>query len=468
MQVNTVTFDFNVRPWLFFNDFSLVNQTTGQVLVPAIPLNAGSFTEITASQDYRITISGLNFVVPHGQTVNVVLHGDTVSSTGQSAQYINIIAASVRSLDGTGITDTEQLSISALSDPASGTSAYGSVYFGATLKANLIFSIDSASPLAQVIQTQTGATTNGVPLAVYDVQAQNSSATLQSLTMNIGVVGTPSTPTGVYSTVQLQAGGLNYYGTVANTTGGSGTVSFTNMNIPLPLLQNVQLKITGNVVSGVNGVTSTTSIPTATAGIVGGVDTSFNTPIVQNNGTIVSSIITYSTNSAITVTPGIQPGTSGNVCQTTQQNNSTVGENCTYSFSVTSGASSLYISANPNWAVATTTSLSSSNASSTYMTQVTAVGNSLSGDTNSGFGASATGSYVIPSNSSRTFNVSGTISNAGNSSNNTVVMAINGVYYAVNPLITSNTIGTATGNVAGEYTSGLSGVLQNVPITLSH
>jgi len=465
MQVNTITADFSVRPWLFFTDFSLVNQTTGQVLVPATPISQSNFTEITASQDYRYTLSGLNFVVPHGQTVNVVLHGDTVSSTGQSAQFINIIAASVRSVDGTGVVDTENLTSTTCTSGNSSASACGSVYFGATLKANLIFSIDSSSPLAQVIQTQTGATTNSIPLAIYDVQAQNSAATLQSLVMNIGVNGTvnaaPATPTAVYSTIQLTAGGLTYYGTVANTSGESGTVTFTNMNIPLALLQNVPLKIVGSVVSGINAVTSTTSIATATAGIVGGVDTSFNTPTVQGNGTIVSSVITYSTNSAITIAPGaVTAGAS------TVQNNSTVAQQYTYTFTVSAGASSLYLSANPAWAVATSTSpfvQGTASASTTAMTQVLAVGNSLSGDTNTGVGTSASGSYVIPSNSSRTFTVSGTISNATNATNvSGAILAINGIYYSTSPTITSN-----TGASMAEYQSGLTS-LQNVPINLSH
>ena len=75
MQVNTLTADFNVRPWLYFSSFSLVNQSTGQVLIPPTAINSNSFTELTASEDYRYTVSGLNFVIPHGQTVNVVLSG---------------------------------------------------------------------------------------------------------------------------------------------------------------------------------------------------------------------------------------------------------------------------------------------------------------------------------------------------------------------------------------------------------
>ena len=477
MQVNTMTVDFNVRPWLYFTDFSLVNQTTGQVLVPATAISQANFTEITASQDYRYTLSGLNFVVPHGQTVNVVLHGDMVPSTGQAKGYINVITAQLRSVDGTGVVDTETLNPAACANTSP--SPCGSVYFSGTLQANLIFSLDSTSPLSQVIQTQSGASTNAVPLAVYDVQAQNSAATLQSLTMNIGVNGTTVTPTSVYSSIQLQApNGLTYYGTIANNTTGSteaGTISFTNMNIPLPLLQNVPLKVIGSVASGVTAVTSTTSIATGTAspavvlGIVGGVDSSFNTPTVQGNGTVSSAVITYSTNSAITVTPGVQPGTPGNTCQLTTSNNSTVGENCTYTFTVSAGASPLYISANPIYAVATTSNLTGAAASTTYMTQVTAVGNSLPQDVaGTGSGATATGSFVVPSNSSRTFNVAAQISNAGNTANNSVVLTINGVYYAINSTITSNTIGTAAGNVAGEYMSGLANVLTNSPITLSH
>jgi hypothetical protein len=105
MQVNTILFDFNSRPWLYYSTFSLVNETTGQVLIPPTQLTANNFIEITAGQDYRYIFSGLNFVVPHGQSVGVQLIGQTLPANSQSPG-VAVISASVRAVDGTGVTQT--------------------------------------------------------------------------------------------------------------------------------------------------------------------------------------------------------------------------------------------------------------------------------------------------------------------------------------------------------------------------
>lgn len=465
MQVNTMTFDFNVRPWLYFSTFSIVNQTTGQVLVPATAINASTFTELTASEDYRYSISGLNFVIPHGQTVNVVLSAGSLSGISQSTgTYIDIIAASIRSTDGTGVVDTENLSTLAL--PYTTLSPYGSVVYNGNQTANLIASIDPTSPNAQVIQTQTGSVTNNIPLAVFDVQAQNNSATLQGLTINIGVNGlsgaSPSTPTllNVFNTIQLIAGGNTYYGTITpnSTNAAIGTVVFnSSVSVPLPLAQNVPLKIVANVNQGVTNITASTSLVTTTASNFVGVDSNYNTPTVNNNGTVSSAITTFSTNAAVTVTAG----TVGTPTYTaTTQSNITGNTAATFpfSFTVAAGTSPVYISATPAYAVAVISSLTGAAASTTIPTSISG-GTTIPGDTNSGLGTGATGAFIVPSNSSRTFTVNVIVNNAGNAGTATgAIVGIGSVYYSSSQTIT----GTSTESV---YSSNLSS-LQSQPVSL--
>jgi fibronectin-binding autotransporter adhesin len=478
MQVNTITADFNVRPWLYFSSFSLVNQSTGQVLVPAIPLSAASFTEITASEDYRITISGLNFVVPHAQTVNIVIEGQALSGISQNqGTYIDIIGATVRSLDGTGITDTESLPTLAV-PYANTTSPYGSVLYNGNQTANLIASIDPSSPNAQVIQTQTGSVTQNIPLAVFDVQAQNNTATLQGLTLNLVVAAlsgsTPSSPTlaNVFNTIQLQAAGNTYYGTItASTTNAlAGTVTFnSSVNIPLPLSQNIPLKIVANVNQGVNNITvqaslvtpSSCSSTTCTSPNFVGVDANYNTPNVNANGTILSAVTTFSTNAAVTVTAG----SIGSPTYTNTTVANTTGYTAVtwpFTFTVAAGTSAVYVSAVPNLAVLLNTSLTgtpgiSGNASSTVPTSISG-GSTIPGDTNSGLGTGATGSFIIPSNSNRTFTVNVTLNNKGNGPANNAIVQIAGVYYS------AATGATATSSES-LYSSNLSS-LQSTGVSL--
>jgi len=477
MQVNTITADFNVRPWLYFGSFSLVNQTTGQVLVPSIPLSAASFTEITASEDYRITIGGLNFVVPHGQQVNIVINGLALSGISQTLNtYISLIAASVRSLDGTGVTDTENVAATGWTLGANAASQLGSVLYNGNQTANLVVTIDPSSPTAQVIQTQTGSVTNNVPLAIFDVQAQNNTATLQGLTVNLamstttGYAPVPATLANVINTVQLVANGNTYYGNLASS-GNTGTVVFnSNVSIPLPLGVNKQLKIVANINQGVTGVLLSASLVTpGTQGISSnfvGVDNNYNTPTVAAGGTVSGAVTTFSTLAAVAVVPagvGIPSYTA------TTQSNKTGNYAVTwpFSFTVSAGTSPIYIAATPASAVKLATDLAGvpgvSGAASTTVPTSISGGAFLQGDTNTGLGSAATGSFYVPSNSSRTFTVNAIINNFSNTTpDNSAQVQIAGVYYGSASATTTQVIATSSESF---YSSNLTS-LQSTPVSL--
>ena len=460
--VTSVTVDFSVRPWLYFSTLSLVNQTTGATIVPAQAISASSFTEITAGSDYRITFSGLSAVVPHGQQVNVVLHGQLLPSVGGTSRQgnINITYADFRSIDGTGVT----------SDALYSGSTQG-VYYQGVLQGNLVVSIDSSSPLNQIIQTQTGASTLGVPIAVYNIQSQNSASTLQGL--NVDIVTTGAAPSTVFSSIQLSAGGMTYYGAIASTTGYTSTYSFTNMNIPLALNAGVQFKVIGNVAPGITGDTAKAVLvaPTCVGATActsvnfNGTDQSYNSPTVQSAGPIASNVTTFSTTGAISVTPGSITAVGTTPSTVSNQGNTAASFN--FTFTVAAGNSPIYISANPSSAVTVATNLGSllgltgaaaTNAGSTSVaTQITA-GTQIAGDTNGSVGTN-TGSFVVQANQSRTFTVTAVVNNATNPtavSNASIQIA--GVNYS-----TTQTPSTASTTGAGitqqPYTSGLTSLV---------
>ena len=103
MQVNSISVDFSVRPWLYFSSFSLVNQTTGQVLYTANSFDQSNFVEYSVGSDYRFMFNGLNFTIPRGQTVNVVLTGQAIPSVNPNA---TVIYAIVRATDSSGVSQT--------------------------------------------------------------------------------------------------------------------------------------------------------------------------------------------------------------------------------------------------------------------------------------------------------------------------------------------------------------------------
>ena len=111
-----------------------------------------------------------------------------------------------------------------------------------------------------------------------------------------------------------------------------------------------------------------------------------------------------------------------------------------FTFTVTSTSSlPIYISATPNAAVKITSDLSgvpgvSGLAVGTMPLRIMTAGGPLSGDTNGGSGVTATGSFIIPPDSSRNFIVTAIENNYNNpSSDGGASLQIAGVYYNSSP-----------------------------------
>jgi hypothetical protein len=132
-----------------------------------------------------------------------------------------------------------------------------------------------------------------------------------------------------------------------------------------------------------------------------------------------------------------------------------------FTFTVNAGSTPVYISATPASVAAIDTSLQASN--------VTAVGinssSSIPGDTNTGFGTGATGSFIVAANSSRTFTLNATISNIGGQSTaENAIMEIGAVYYSetMTPSGSTTSVGSESSYSGGQ----LSSILQSPPVTL--
>src|ERR1035437_10139848 len=270
MQVNGLTVDFNTRPWLYFSSIGLLDQTTGQILVSA-PISNSNFTEIVVGQDYRYKFNGLNFTVPRGQTVELVLNLSNGNSSVPVQPATQVISALVRAVDNAGVTYTASTNSSSVS--------------------GIVASLDPSSPQASNVQISTSAQTNNVLLAVFDIKSQGSPSTLQGLNININTVG--QSVQNLFSNIQIKASGQTYSARYVSPT---GPVRFNNMTIPLPANTYVPITVYATVAQDTNtnhyldGSKATVSLLT---GEIQAVDSNYNLVPVTNNEGVAGNTITF-------------------------------------------------------------------------------------------------------------------------------------------------------------------------------
>ena len=181
-------------------------------------------------------------------------------------------------------------------------------------------------------------------------------------------------------------------------------------------------------------------------------------------------VCSTSTSTAISVTQGnvsFPTYTTGNIIGA--YSSGSTAATWTFAFTLSStGSVPLYISATPNAAVQITSDLSgvpgiSGLAVGTMPILIQPANGPLPGDTNSGSGVTATGSYILPPDSSRNFIVTAIENNYNNPNSDAgASIQITGVYY--------NSSATASGTVTPKSSEALYAVnlpsLHSTPVTL--
>jgi hypothetical protein len=394
MQVSSVDFDFNVRPWLYVNSFSVYNAATGATLATVSGLTSANFTELVVGSEYRLTIPGVSLVVPAGKKITIVLHAQFATSN-RTATNIYVTRAEVRAVDGTGVTTTQ--SIGDGISTSSGLNLY--VAYGGQNNSNLIITIDPSSPNQGIVQTNTGTTqTQNVLLGVYDIKSQNINATLQSLNVNLNMSGIGSIGTD-FANVQLKTGStLLTSGSIASPAASTSVVSFTNFNLPLPMNTYVPVSVYVTVNGGVNGIQASTSLTVLTAN-VGGIDANSNPLTVSGSGTLPSSNQSF-------ILSGVNLSNLAWAIATPGSSNNGTLKTTTFSgsFTVTAGSNPIYISTSPAIALATSTN------ATTTTGVVAAVTNFVPSNGLQSYDVAGT-DYQITPGSSRTFTINGTVAN---------------------------------------------------------
>jgi len=308
----------------------------------------------------------------------------------------------------------------------------------------IVASLDSSSPFTQTVQTSASSVTSNVPLAVFDLTSQNGSSTLKGLVVIGQILGTGSTPppspSGIFNSIQLQVGNQTYYGTISS----NATISFGNLNVPLPANQAVPLKVMANIAPGVSNVSVQLTLVTQVPSNIAAVNPDGSPTVVQIDRGATASVTTFTqsnvvvTNTSVSL-PVLTPGATGGA----------VGATVTYTFTATAGNTPIYLSTNPAYAVEVTT-----NAPQGSIAQISSP-TALPGD--------PAGAFLVPAGGSRTFSLSGVISNVYGTTSIVAYMNISAIHYSTSPNITAMPVSAITSGLSNLR----SGLIMLVPGSLS-
>jgi peptidoglycan hydrolase-like protein with peptidoglycan-binding domain len=420
MALTSIALDVNNRLWLYADTITVLDGST--VVAQKSNLNGNDFTELTVGSSYRLNLPVSGYVVPKAGTRYLTVRVHMLPISDRTSATISFTQVQTRAVDGTGVTDTQTLQ-----------STRSFSYTGSN-NGQVIVTLNASSPLQGLVQINQSTQTDNVLLAKYDVKSQNIAATLRNFSVTVGTNGRGVTQ--IFGDIKASINGHTYSAdSIATTT------TFTNMNEVLPADQYVTLSIYGKINQDTNGTLLTGAIASTTLTAAGTAGGTSNNPNVEdasysaldvNENTVTSSDLTFSSSSAVL------SGLSASTGATIVQNNSTIGQSVSFTFTITAGNNTLYISADPNIALSTSSS-GFGDAASTTLPQsgVTANPGTISGDTN----VTATGGYyVIPAGSSRTFTFSGAMINK-NGANGTKTYSITAVKYGTTTgALTANTI----------------------------
>ena len=352
MALQNLTLDFDARLWLYASAVT-VKDDAGVVVGQVNNLNSGNFSELTVGSQYRLSVPVSNYVVRSTQIKYLTVNVTFLPTSDRSTGTVNVTQVQVRSVDGTGVTDT-----ATVTDDRSFT------YQGSGA-GSIIVTTDSASPAAGLVGVSTSVQTQNVTLAIFDVKSQNAGSTLRKVDVVVRTLGNASVGT-LFSNIKLVAGGQTYSANTITANASpagvsSSTVSFQNLTIPLAADVYVPLKIVADVAVNTNNTLDNTYSTTTlvAAGTAGGTtnnpvveDSSYNTLDI-NEATFASNPLNFTSSSLSAASLARTYGT-----QTVNSTTGSTTQKVTFSFALTAGNNPIYISKTQNTALSTSSTLS--------------------------------------------------------------------------------------------------------------
>jgi peptidoglycan hydrolase-like protein with peptidoglycan-binding domain len=371
MALQNLTLDFDTRLWLYASSVT-IKDDSGAVVGQVSNLNSNNFSELTAGSQYRLSVPVSGYIVRATQIKYLTVNVTFLPTSDRSTGTLTVTQAQVRSVDGTGVTDTQIV-----------TDGRTLTYQGSGA-GSLIVTTDVNSPRTGLVQLSTSAQTQNVPLAIFDVKSQNAPSTLRTLSVRVSTVGAGTVGT-LFSNIKLVVGGQTYSAntiTPGSTVGtqSTSTVTFTNITIPLPADQYVPLKIVADVAINTNNaydntMSSTTLIASGTAGGTSNnpvvEDSSYST-LAVNSATFASEVLAFTSSSVTVNSLATNYGT-----KTTLDTGSTT-QQFSFVFSLTAGNNPVYLSKTLATVLASTSNVSGISVASVDLSDNNTIGDSAS------------------------------------------------------------------------------------------
>ena len=346
MALQNLTLDFDVRLWLYASSVTIKDDTgavVGQVSnLGANPNSSGiptAFSELTVGSQYRLSVPVSNLVVKATQIKYLTVNISFLPSSDRGTGTVTVLQAQIRSVDGTGVTDTET------------SNAVGSgrtFSYQGSGAGSVIVTTDSSSPATGLVQLSTAVQTQGVTLGIFDIKSQNAPSTLRSISFIVRTAGTAKTPADLFGTYRIQIAGQTYSANSVTPNGstglaGSSTIAFTSLSIPLGADVYTSNALDGTAASttlvAAGSVSGTSNNPSVE-------DSSYNT-LAVNGATFTSNALTFTGSglnaSGLVTSYGTAINTTGGT--STQQ--------FTFAFNLSAGNNPIYLSKTQATAIST-------------------------------------------------------------------------------------------------------------------
>jgi len=362
MAIQNLTLDFDVRLWLYASAIT-IKDDSGAVVGSITNLSSSNFSELTVGSDYRVSVPVSGYVVHATQTRYLTVNVSFLPTSDRSTGTVTVLQAQIRSVDGTGVTDTEHVGTGTTVGAVNGTD-YRQFSYQGNGAGSIIVTTDSSSPATGLVQLSTSAQTNGVVLGIFDIKSQNAPSTLRSLTLVVHTSG-PATVATLFSNIQVKIGGLVYSANsiTANAqvgVNGSSTVVFNNMTVPLPADTYIPITVLANASVDTNGTLDGTVASTTFAVSSTGTPVTSANPDVEDQSYNILAVntATFTANNLTFTGSSVQASPSG-VTYGGLNNNTTTGsttQQFTFAFSLTAGNNPIYVSSDQAVAISSSTS----------------------------------------------------------------------------------------------------------------
>ncbi|MGC9605448.1 MAG: peptidoglycan-binding domain-containing protein [Minisyncoccia bacterium] len=281
LDVQSLTLDLGNNTSAFNKLFNTVYVTDGTNVLSSQALNGS--TVVQSGSEYILGLAGFHFFVPRGTYKDLVIKGslntsidtaylaggahfpdgvhaalNSINGIAVTGWGIGVVANGVRAVDGAGLN---------LYGPTTGFNQVLTINASLVDNAQANVSLDAASPL--VASVPVSDTTNGnylgLPVLIFDVNAQNDTLHLHEVKVQIGTVGAVGSVGAAYlyngSTMITSAsvsGGIADFNNIVDGT--SGATIPVNTTVPFTVKVDV---------TGVTGAGVALSVVASTTGSVG-------------------------------------------------------------------------------------------------------------------------------------------------------------------------------------------------------